>query len=130
VLQWKTRVISLKNIKRGDTVGYNRTYKATKKERIAIIPVGYADGYPRALSNQGEVLILGKKAVVRGIVSMDMIAIDCTNISGVREGTEVTIIGDDSRLSINAWELADKAGTIAYEILCGISPRVPRIYYD
>lgn len=130
ILEWKARVLSLKDIGRGDTVGYGRTYRAKRKEKIAIIPIGYADGYPRLLSNTGEVLIHGKRAPVRGIVSMDMIAVDVTAISGVKEGTIATLIGKNGKDRITAWDLAHWAKTIPYEILCGISLRVPRIYLD
>lgn len=129
-LQWKARVLCLKGISKGDTVGYGRTYKAKKKERLAIIPIGYADGYPRILGNNGEVLIHGKRMRIRGRISMDLTAVDCSNVHGVREGTVVTLIGRDGRDYIGAWDIAHWAGTIPYEILCGLSLRVPRVYLD
>lgn len=129
-LQWRARVLTLKEVRRGDTVGYGRTYQAKRREKIAIVPIGYADGYPRALSNKGQVLIHGKRVPVRGRVSMDMIAVDCSNVNGVREGMEVTLIGHDGKDQISAWDLAHWTDTIPYEILCGLSPRVPRVYLD
>jgi len=125
-LQWRTRVLSIRDLKKGATVGYGRTYRARRNEKIAVLPIGYADGYPRHLSNRGHVLIGGKKVPVRGRISMDLTTVDCTHVSGVREGTVATLIGND----ISAWDLAIWAQTIPYEILCGISKRVPRIYLD
>ncbi len=130
VMEWKTRVVSVKEIFRGETVGYNRTYTATKKEKIAILPVGYADGYPRALSNQSYVLINGKRSLVRGRVSMDMMAVDVTGQASLKEGQLVTLIGGQGRVSLTAVQLARLAGTMSYELLCGISDRVPRVYLD
>jgi len=130
VLEWKTRVLSLRDIARGETVGYGRTYKAKRKEKIAILPIGYADGFPRLLSNQGEVLISGKRAPVRGRVSMDMISVDVTHLPGVKEGGLVTLIGQSGKDRLGAWEIALWAQTIPWEIFCGLSPRVPRVYLD
>jgi alanine racemase len=130
VLTWKTRILSIKTIKRGDTVGYGRTYRAQKREKIAILPIGYADGYPRLLSNRGEVLIAGKRAAVRGRVSMDLTTVDCTGITGVREGMEVTLIGRNNKEFLSGWEIAHWANTIPYEVYCGLAARVPRIYLE
>lgn len=130
VLSWKTRILSLKSILRGDTVGYGRTYKAKRKEKIAIVPVGYADGYPRLLSNKGQVLIAGRRASVRGRVSMDLIAVDVSHIPSAKEGTEVILIGESGKDEIGATDIANWADTIAYEVLCGLSPRVPRLYLE
>lgn len=130
ILSWKTRVLTLKSLSKSDPVGYGRTYHAKKKERIALIGIGYADGYPRLLSNEGKVLLGGKKVPVRGAVSMDLTSVDCTGLSQVKEGSLVTLIGGDNKNKITAWDIANWARTIPYEILCGISPRVPRIYLD
>lgn len=129
-LQWKTRVLSIKTVAKGETVGYGRTYRAKKKEKIALLPIGYADGYPRSLSNKGEVVIAGKRAPLRGRVSMDLIAVDITSISGIREGSEAVLIGKMGRSVVSAWDLATWAHTIPYEIFCGLSPRVPRVYLE
>lgn len=129
-LSWKTRVLCIKEIRRGETVGYNRTYMAKKREKIALIPIGYADGLKRLIAENGEVLILGKRCAIRGRISMDLTAVDCTHVSGMREGSLVTIIGENHKETITAWDLANWAMTIPYEVLCGISPRVPRVYLD
>lgn len=130
VMEWKTRILSVKEVYRGDTVGYGRTYTARRKERIAILPVGYADGYPRALSGKSYVLIHSKRSAVRGRVSMDLTAVDVTHHTGAKEGQLVTLIGGQGRISLGAAQLAHFADTIPYEILCGISDRVPRVYLD
>ncbi len=130
VLQWKSRILCFKKIGRGDTVGYGRTYKAKRQERIALIPIGYADGYPRLLSNLGEVLVGGKRAKVKGRVSMDLTAIDVTGISDIAEGSLVTIIGGSGKDRVSATDIANWARTIPYEILCGISGRVQRLYLE
>ncbi len=130
ILQWKARVLCLKHIGRGDTVGYGRTYKSKRKEKIAILPIGYADGYPRLLSNKGSVLIHGKRVPIRGRISMDLTAVDCSHVPGVREGTAVTLIGQEGKEALSGWDVAHWAETIPYEVFCGISSRVPRVYLD
>jgi len=95
VLSWKTHVIQIKKVTRGVTIGYNRTYKVKKNKSIAIIPVGYADGLPRLLSNKGYVLIHGKKAFILGTVCMNLTMIDVTSIPGVKRGDQVTIISNE-----------------------------------
>jgi len=129
ILTWKARVITSKEIKKGDSVGYGRTYRAKKKEKISIVSVGYADGLPRSLSNKGSVLLNGKLAAIRGRVSMDLIAVDSTGMD-VRDGSQVILIGRDKKNKIGANELAQWAGTIPYEILCALSQRVSRVYLD
>jgi alanine racemase len=129
-LSWKARVISVKPLKPNSTVGYGRTYTAKKKEKIAIVAIGYADGVPRLLSNEGYVIIGGKKSAIRGRVSMDLTAVDCTSISSAKEGSLVTLIGKEGKHSVTAWDIANWSRTIPYEVLCGISPRVPRVYLD
>ncbi len=130
VLDWKTRILSLKEVQAGGTVGYGRTYKAKRKEKIALLPVGYADGYSRALGGKSFVIINGKRSALRGRVSMDLIAVDVTHQSGVKEGQLVTLLGVQGRVGLTAAQMARFAGTISYEILCGISERVPRVYLD
>jgi alanine racemase len=130
ILEWKTRVLTLKQIQKGDTVGYGRTYAAKKREKIANISIGYADGYPRLLSNTGYVVIGGKRCPVRGRVSMDLTTVDVGGLSSVREGSLVTLIGGEGKARVTAWDIAHWAKTIPYEILCGISLRVPRVYLD
>lgn len=129
ILEWKTRILSIKDIRRNETVGYGRTYKAKRKEKIALLPIGYADGYPRLLSNRGEVLVGGKRVSVRGRVSMDLTAVDCT-LTTAKEGSLVTLIGGAGKDYVSVWELANWAETLPYEIFCGISGRVPRVYLE
>ncbi len=112
-----------------DTVGYGRTWKALGPARIGLIPLGYADGFTRALSNRGEVLVRGKRCPVVGRVSMDQSGIDVSAVPNASEGDEVVVIGKQGDEEITADEIAGWAGTISYEILCGISERVPRHYF-
>jgi alanine racemase len=129
VMQLKSRVAMLKWVEPGASISYARRYVASEKTLIASVPVGYADGYSRALTNRGEVLVRGKRARVAGTVCMDWIMLDVTHIEGVSVGDEVVLLGCDREGNcIRAEELAAWAGTIPYEIFCGISKRVPRIY--
>jgi len=130
VLSWKTRIVSLRNVQPGDTAGYCATFKAGRVSRIALLPVGYADGLNRLLSNRGSVLIRCRRAPIAGRISMDLTTIDVTDIPGVAIGDEVILIGEQGRERITAWDHADFAGTIPYEILCNIAARVPRIMKD
>jgi alanine racemase len=128
VMTWKSRVIALKEVPSGTAVSYNRTYKTKKTSRIAVVPVGYADGYPRILSNRASVLIRGKEAPVAGIVCMDLLMVDVTGVPGASVGDEVVLVGRQGRGEIRAEDLAKMAGTISYEIFCRISERVPRVF--
>jgi alanine racemase len=128
VLAWKTRVIALKEVPAGQSVGYGGTFITERPSRIAVLPVGYADGFHRLLSNRGRVLIRGEFAPVAGRVSMDLTTIDVTSIPGIEPGDEVTLLGESNNKSIDASEHARLCETIPYEILCSISKRVPRIY--
>ncbi len=123
VMTLKSVVSMVKNINEGDTVSYGRTFKAEKSMKIATIAAGYADGYPRLLSNNGYVIINGKKANILGRVCMDQMAVDVSDIPDVKMGDEVLLFGKE--LSVDV--LAEKSNTINYEIVCGISPRVPRV---
>jgi len=127
-LAWYTRVGEVKNIPRGSYIGYDRTERVDRASRIAICPVGYWHGYPRALSSVGQVLVRAKRARVLGRVSMDMIAVDVTDIVGVQAGDRVTLIGKDGKEEVTANELAKCAGTVNYEIVTRINPRIRRIY--
>lgn len=118
----------VKEVKPGDTIGYGRSYKVEHPMRMATIPTGYADGYPRLLSNKGWVLINGKKAPVVGRVCMDQMMVDVTDILDVGFEIEVVLIGKSGNEVITADDLAHLIGTIGYEIVCGISKRVERIY--
>lgn len=123
VMTVKSVVSMVKEISEGDTVNYGRTFKADKKMKIATVTAGYADGYPRLLSNKGYVLINGKKANIIGRICMDQMSVDVSDIPEVKMGDEVILFGKDLKVDV----LAQMCGTINYEILCGISPRVPRI---
>ena len=126
ILTWKTTVAHLHSIQPGNSVSYNRTFIASRPSRIAVLPVGYADGYNRLLSNRGVVLIAGRRAPVVGRVCMDMIMIDVTDVPGVDIGHEAILIGQQGQERITAADLASWQQTIPYEILCAIGPRVPR----
>lgn len=127
VLTWKTRVTSLRTIQPGETVGYDRTFIARRPTRLALVPAGYADGISRLLSGRGEVLIRGQRAPIAGRLSMDQTVLDVTDLAGVSIGDEVVLLGSQGNQSISAWDIADLTGTIAWEVLCAISARVPRI---
>ena len=127
-LRWKSRVLTLKQIPRDWSISYGRTYITPAEKKIAIIPVGYADGYNRHLSNKGYVLIRGKQAPIIGLVCMDQFMVDVTDIPDVTIGDEVALIGKQGGKEITADDLARQLSTINYEIICGIAHRVPRVY--
>ncbi len=124
----KTRIVFLKKTQPGMSISYGRTYITQKPTVIATLPIGYADGYGRILSNKAKVLVKGEKAPVVGKVTMDQTMIDVGHIEGVKMGDEVVLIGKQAASEIRCEELARLAGTIPYEIVCSISNRVPRIY--
>lgn len=128
VMALRTRVALLKRVPAGETLGYGRTHALTRDSLIATLPIGYADGYRRALSNRGRVVVRGHFAPVVGRVSMDLTIIDVTDIHGVSDDDAVTLIGGDGECAVTAEDLARDAGTISYEITCGIGARVPREY--
>ena len=128
VLQWETRIVHMKTVEAGCSISYGRTYVAQDTRTIATLPVGYADGYNRLLSNRGSVLIHGKRAPVVGRICMDQTMVDITDIPGLVTGDPVILIGEQDGEAITADDLADLCGTISYEILTSISERVPRLY--
>lgn len=128
VLQWKSRLVAIKEVPPRTPVSYNRIFVTKRSSRIGILPVGYADGYPRILSNKSRVLVRGKPAPVAGTICMDLMMIDLTEVSEARVGDEVVLLGRQGKSEIWAEELAKQAQTISYEIFCGISGRVPRLY--
>ncbi|MDP4160184.1 MAG: alanine racemase [Bacillota bacterium] len=130
VMSWKAKVSHVKKIQTGETVSYGRTFQAAYPTCVATIPVGYADGLRRALSNQGEMLIHGTRSIMIGRVCMDQTMLEVTKIKNVNVGDVVTILGKDGYEQITATEMADWLGTINYEVVCGISKRVPRVYID
>jgi alanine racemase len=118
----------LKWVPPGETVGYGCTFEASRKTLVATVPLGYDDGYMRALSNRGHAIIRGVYATVIGRISMDLTLIDVTNVPDVQPDDEVLLMGADGALSVGAEDLAKTAGTLSYEVTCGIGARVPRIY--
>ena len=130
VMTLKTRIIHLKRVPAGTPVSYGRTYTTRRESLIAVLPIGYADGYSRAWSNRGQVLIGGRRAPVVGRVCMDMTMVDVTETPAVRLGDEAVLIGSQGSETLWADELARRLDTIPYEILCAVSHRVPRIYRD
>jgi len=127
VLTWKSIVAQVKYINPGESVGYGQTWFAGRKTKLAIVPVGYSDGYDRKLSNIGRVIINGKYAEVVGRVAMNMIAIDVTDIKNVKLEDRVCLLGNMDGLKISADEIAKKIGTINYEVVSRINPLLPRI---
>jgi alanine racemase len=130
VLTWKSRVASLRTIKPGETAGYCATFRATRPTRLALLAVGYADGLNRLLSNRGAVLLRGQRAPIAGRISMDLTIVDVTDIPDVEIGNDAVLIGAQGEAEITAYDHADLAGTIPYEILCNINVRVPRVMVD
>ena len=130
VMSVRSRIMLLKTVAKGEKLGYGCTFETTRESLIATIPIGYDDGYRRALSNRGRVIVRGTFAPVVGRISMDLTLVDATDVSGVSLHDQVTLLGRDGELSITAEDLAELTGTISYEITCGISARVPREYSD
>ncbi|MFQ5691740.1 MAG: alanine racemase [Nitrospinota bacterium] len=130
VMSWKSRVVHVNEAADPRTVGYGRAYRTPGASRIAIVPMGYADGYPRVLSNKADVLVRGRRAPVVGAVSMDMLAVSVGHLPDVSVGEEVVLLGAQGGERVTAEELADLADTVPYEILCGLSRRVPRVYRE
>ncbi|WP_019849791.1 alanine racemase [Desulfitobacterium sp. PCE1] len=128
VLSWKARISHIKMVPQGETISYGRTFRTAYPTRVATIPIGYADGLRRSLSNKGEVLIKGRRTTMIGRICMDQTMLDVTKVPDVQMGDEVTLLGTDGYERIDATEMAGWLNTINYEIVCGISKRVPRIY--
>jgi alanine racemase len=128
-LALRTRVMALHDVPPGAGVSYGGQWRAVRPSRIATLPLGYADGYPRHV-RQAEVLVRGRRAPVAGAVCMDMMMVDVTEVPGAAVGDAVTLVGRDGQEQIGVDDLAAWAGTVNYEILCGISKRVPRIYHQ
>jgi alanine racemase len=127
-LTWKTKIIQVKELPKGTPIGYDCTYRLKNRGKIAILPVGYWDGYDRKLSNCGEVLIRGKRAPVRGRICMNLMMVEVTKIPKVKVNDEVVLIGQQDKEKITAEEIALKIGTINYEVITRINPQIPRIY--
>lgn len=129
VLRWVARVSHVKTLEPGREISYGGTYTTSSHRRVATIPVGYADGYPRCLSGTGQVLICGKRAPILGRVCMDQFMVDVTDILGVQVGTTVTLVGTDGHETLSMEEVSGLAHSFNYELPCRIARRVPRVYY-
>ena len=130
VLSWKTRILQVKEVPVGTSISYGQTFITKRKSLIATLPIGYADGYSRLLSNRGEVLVNGKRAPVVGRVCMDLTMIDVTDIGEIRLGDEIVLLGRQGEAEISADEMAAWSNTISYEILTSIGARVARVHYN
>jgi alanine racemase len=130
VLSWKALVGQIQEVAAGETVGYGRTWTALRPTRLAVVPVGYSDGYPRRLGNQARALVGGAAVPVVGRVCMNILMLDVTDVAGVAVGDEVVLIGRAGELTVSAEELASLADSINYEILARLSPAIPRFLLD
>jgi alanine racemase len=130
VMQWKSQVILIKPIAKGQSISYSASFRTSQNSLVATLPIGYADGLHRSLSNKMEVLIRGKRAPQIGNICMDMTLIDVTEVQGVEVGDEVVLFGKQEGQVISVEEMAEKGKTIPYEILCNVGKRVPRLYQN
>ena len=128
VMRWETEIVLIKEVEKGSAIGYGGTYTTPGSARIALLPVGYADGYRHALSNRASALVRGKRCPVRGRISMDQTTIDITGVPNAEIGDRVTLIGADGNEAVTVQELADRASALPYEIMSGLQNRVRRIY--
>jgi len=128
VLTWKTRVLALRDVRANQALGYGGIYVTKAPARIAVLPVGYADGFNRALSSRGRVIVREHYTPIVGRISMDLTLVDVTGLPGIAVGDEAILLGSSDGLDVDAREHAALANTVLYEILCGISKRVPRRY--
>ena len=127
-LSWRTRIVAVKDVPEGTLIGYGGSYRAVQAMRIAILAAGYADGIPHRLSNRGKVIAAGKLTPIVGTVSMDLTTIDVSHALHLKPGDVVTLLGSEGGVSLDAQQIARTAGTISYNVLCGISARVKRVY--
>jgi alanine racemase len=125
-----SRVVYLKDVPTGTPLGYSAAFHTRRTSRIATVPVGYADGLSRGLSNRGRGIVRDCYARIVGNISMDLSLLDVTDIPGVDVGDEVTLLGSSEHCSIGALEIAQQLGTVPYEVLCSIGKRVPRVYVE
>lgn len=130
VLTLKTRIAQLRTLSPGQTVSYNRTFTAKSPTRIAVLPIGYADGFSRRLSNRGAVLVHGQHAPIAGLVCMDMVMVDVSAIPRAAVGDEAVLIGRQGNAEITASDIATLTDTIPYEVLCAIGSQIPRLYHS
>ncbi len=127
VMSWRARLAQVKDVAAGAYVGYGRTYRATHASRIAIVPVGYHEGYDRRLSNIGHIIVDGVRCPVRGRVCMNMIMVDVSDVPSARSGSVATLLGTDGDETVSAEQMASWMGTIHYEVVSRIHPSVPRL---
>jgi alanine racemase len=125
-MQLRTRIWQIKTVPAGRHVGYNQTFETKRPSRLAVLPIGYADGYPRSLGNRGEVLVRGRRAAIAGRVCMDLTVVDVTDIPDAVEGDEVVLMGRQGVGEISVSEMAGWQETIPYEVLTRVGIRVPR----
>jgi alanine racemase len=130
VLTWKSKVMGVKTVDTGDFIGYGISYQATKKTRIATVPVGYYHGYRRSLSNIGDVLIHGKKASIIGFVNMSIMIVDISNIVGVKKWDEVVLIGKQGRAEITVASFSEQLNLVNYELLVRLPLQIPRVVIE
>ncbi len=130
IARWKTRILSLRELPAGASISYGRTFRTERPTIVATLPIGFADGYPKALSNTGDVLVRGQRARVLGQVCMDAVMVDVTDVEGTVKGDEVVVFGRQGGREIPVSELAERAGTSVYELLSRLGPRLPRVYFD
>ncbi len=130
LITWKAKVMNIKTVKKGDYIGYGTAYLAMKDMKLAIVPVGYAHGYSRNLSNTGKVLIRGAEARVTGIVNMNAISVDVTHIPAVEKGDEVVLIGKQKNKTISVFSFSELSSQLNYEMLTRLSSGIPRIIVD
>jgi alanine racemase len=129
-LTWKAKILAVKDVPEGTLVGYGGSYRVPRPMRIGILAAGYADGLPHRLSNKGKVIAGGKPAAILGTVSMDLTTIDISHAPWLKPGDDVTLLGREGDMSLDAQQIAKLAGTISYNVLCGINARVHRVYVD
>lgn len=130
LLTFKTKIVQLRKLDAGSAVSYGSTYKTQAEEKLAVLPIGYKDGYPRLLSNQGEVLIKGQRAPIRGRVCMGQTIVSVDQIENVEVGDEVVLIGKQGNEEISTFEIAEMCGTINYEIVCNLSERLEKVFLE
>ncbi len=126
VMHWKTRILQIRDLPKGSNLSYGKNFVTERNSRIAVLPVGYADGLNRVLSGRMDVLVRGERVKQVGTICMDMTLVDVTDVPEVREGEEVVLLGQQGDQSIKAEEMAELCGTIPYEIFCNVGKRVPR----
>lgn len=127
-MTWAARILQVKEVDAGQPIGYGGTYRRSAPGRIALAAAGYGDGYPRILSGRMDALVRGARVPLAGRVSMDMLALDVSGVQGVAPGDQAVLLGEAGDEAVRPEELAERAETIPYEIMCGVGGRAPRIY--